>query len=170
MSKPASPPSWFVPAAGTRPRSWLDGVGRCHPGTMPLAPCSGRKEQRLVAISRRYSDGNLSCRQRSPDLAMCCYSAPNHDSATKMCTKIVSDGDHRSRDTATFGKRPPPPPPPCTCPTLVTWIIARNVYGCHHSIPNWSRNSLVPNNVGCNSHNRDNMPRKSNMGFFCWVV
>ena len=26
--------------------------------------------------------------------------------------------------------------PPCTCPTLVTWIIARNVYGCHHSIPN----------------------------------
>ena len=32
-----------------------------------LAPCSGRKEQPLVAISRRYSDGNLSCRQRSPD-------------------------------------------------------------------------------------------------------
>ena len=60
--------------------------------------------------------------------------------------------------------------PPCTCPTLVTWIIARNVYGCHHLIPNWSRNSLVPNNVGCNSQNRDNMPRKSNMGFFCWVV
>ena len=99
--------SWFVPAAGTRPRSWLDGVGRCHPGTMPLAPCSGRKEQPLVAISRRDSDGNLSCRQRSPDLAMCCYSAPNHDFATKMCTKIVSDGDHRSRETATFGKRPP---------------------------------------------------------------
>ena len=60
--------------------------------------------------------------------------------------------------------------PPCTCPTLVTWIIARNVYGCHHSIPNWSRNSFVPNNVGCYSQNRDNMPRKSNMGFFCWVV
>ena len=77
---------------------------------MPLAPCSGRKEQPLVAISRRYSDGNLSCRQRSPDRAMSCYSAPNHDSATKMCTKIVSDGDHRSRETATFGKRPPPPP------------------------------------------------------------
>ena len=50
---------------------------------------------------------------------MCCYSAPNHDSATKMCTQIVSDGGHRSRETATFGKRPP-----CTCPTLVTWIIA----------------------------------------------
>ena len=60
--------------------------------------------------------------------------------------------------------------PPCTCPTLVTWIIERNVYGCHHSIPNWSRNSLVSNNVGCNSQNWDNMPRKSNMGFFCWVV
>ena len=48
-----------------------------------------------------------------------------NDSATKMCTKIVSNGDHRSTETVTFGKIPP-----CTCPTLVAWIIARNVYGC----------------------------------------
>ena len=60
--------------------------------------------------------------------------------------------------------------PPCIYHVLVGWIIGRKLQGSHHSIHNWSLQNSVPIIWWCDIPILRYMPRKSNIGFFCWLV
>ena len=62
------------------------------------------------------------------------------------------------------------PPPPCICHVLVGWIIGRKLQGSHHCIHNWSLQNSVPIIWWCDIPILRYVPRKSNIGFFCWLV
>ena len=60
--------------------------------------------------------------------------------------------------------------PPCIYHVLVGWIIGRKLQGSHHCIHNWSLQNSVPIIWWCDIPILRYMPRKSNIGFFCWLV
>ena len=60
--------------------------------------------------------------------------------------------------------------PPCIYHVLVGWIIGRKLQGSHHCIHNWSLQNSVPIIWWCDIPILRYMPRKSNIGLFCWLV
>ena len=60
--------------------------------------------------------------------------------------------------------------PPCIYHVLIGWIIGRKLLGSNHCIHNWSLQNSVSIIWWCDIPILRYMPRKSNIGFFCWLV